>query len=109
MVMVGHTKRLAQPLRWDRRDRLAVVGVVVVALLALVAVGVASLTSGGTAPARGCVSTTASSYTGGVTVQACGAGARRLCASGSRVGDVGALRAQCRRAGYAFKAPAGAR
>jgi hypothetical protein len=110
MVMVGHSKRLAQPLRWGRRERIAVVAVAVLAVLGLVAVGVAALASGGArAPAAGCVSTTASSYTGGVTVRVCGAGARELCASRTRVGDVGALRAQCLRGGYAFRAPAGTR
>jgi hypothetical protein len=109
MVMVGQHRRLAQPLRWGRRERLAVGGV-----LALLSAGVIALVVfaavGGRSATTGCIDASFASTTGGAHLHACGARARAVCshtlggASRDRVAE--AVAAACRRAGYPLAAAA---
>jgi hypothetical protein len=102
MIMENRSRRLAEPLRWGRREK-AVVGVllacVVLALAGLVAY---ALTSGSPAR-RDCIEVTFASTVGGATLHACGAKARAVCASGSFAAIEPELRSACRRAGFAFR------
>jgi hypothetical protein len=102
MIMIDQSKRLSEPLRWGRRERIAVAAVLVCVALIVVGLGSYALTSG--APARrDCIEVTFASTLGGATEHACGAQARRVCASPDAFRHVAAeLRAACRRAGYPF-------
>src|SRR5579859_411643 len=98
MIMIGQSRRLSQPLRWGRRERLAVTAVLVTTVLALAALGVYALTSG--APARrDCITVTFAGTLGGVDLHGCGERARRICSSGDFPGISEGLRAACLRAG----------
>jgi hypothetical protein len=104
MIMIGQSRRLSQPLRWGRRERIAVVTVLVASLCALVGLGVYALTSG--ARARGdCVTVTFASTLGGAELHGCGERARHICASGDFAGISEELRVACARAGFPFRAP----
>jgi hypothetical protein len=102
MIMQDQSKRLSEPLRWGRREKIAVA--VLLACVALVAIGLGAyaLTSG--APARkDCIGLTFASTLGAATVHECGAQARATCASpGAFRGVAAELRAACRRAGFPF-------
>jgi hypothetical protein len=102
MIMFEQSRRLSQPLRWDRREKTAVAVLVSCALLALIGLGAFALTSG--APARrDCIEVTFASTLGGATEHACGGQARTVCASpGAFKGAAEELRAACRRAGFPF-------
>jgi hypothetical protein len=104
MVMFEQSRRLSEPLRWGRREKTVVailLGCLVLAVAGLAAYG---LSSGGRA--RGdCVNVTFASTLGGADVHACGARARRICASGGLGGIRQQLRAACGRAGFAYRAP----
>ena len=81
----GHARtgraRLSEPLRWGRREKTAVAGLLGCLVLALVGLGVYALTSG--SPRVGTASTvTFASTLGGADLHGCGAQARRICASG---------------------------
>jgi hypothetical protein len=103
MVMVGHSRRLAQPLRLRRRETLilsALAGCATLAVLALIVLGI---TQGAARTPAGCVQATTASYVGGGTVRACGTDARTLCRStaGSAPGSAQAVvAAACRRSGF---------
>ncbi len=101
MIMMDQSKRLSQPLRWGRREKTAIAAVlacVVIAALGLVAYG---LTSG--APARAdCIDVTFASTLGGAKLHACGGRAKTICSAGGYRGIEDALRASCRRAGFAY-------
>lgn len=102
MIMQDQSKRLSEPLRWGRRERTIIA--VVLACVALVAVGLGAyaLTSG--APARrDCVDFTFASTLGGAQVHECGAKGRAVCASPSAFKGVTAeLHEACRKAGFPF-------
>lgn len=102
MVMFEQSRRLSEPLRWGRREKTAVAAVLSCLALALAGLGAYALTSG--APARAdCVDVTFASTLGGAKVHACGAGARRMCAShGELRGITQQLREACKRAGFPF-------
>jgi hypothetical protein len=105
MIMIGQSRRLQQPLRWGRRERLVVATVLAVAVAALIGLGVYALTSG--APARrDCVSVTFASSVGGAELHGCGERARKICASGAFPGIAEELRVACARAGFPFRTPA---
>jgi hypothetical protein len=105
MIMIGHSRRLQQPLRWGRRERIVVAAVLAVTLAAVIGLGAYALTGG--APARrDCVSVTFPSTLGGAQLEGCGERARRICASGDFRGIAQELRAACARAGFPFRAPA---
>jgi hypothetical protein len=102
MIMMDQSKRLSEPLRWGRRERSAVAAVLACAVLAALALGIYGLSSG--APARAdCISVTFASTLGGARLHACGARARTICSAGGYRGIEDALRASCRRAGFAFR------
>jgi hypothetical protein len=102
MIMENRSRRLAEPLRWGRREKAAVGALVACVVLVVAALGVYALTSG--APARrDCVEVTFASTVGGATLHACGARARQVCASGGFRGIEQELRNACGRAGLAFR------
>jgi len=97
MVMVGHSRRLAQPLT---RGQQRVIAVVVVALLA---VATLAITRSSSAPVsrNGCVSIVMAGSMGGGLLQQCGAAARTLCQTEFARIDMLArlIQPQCRLAG----------
>ena len=102
MVMVGQQRRLAQPLRWGRRERWAV-GVAGALALAGVAALILALALGGSSN-KGCVQASFASTTGGTIVRYCGARARAVCRQVTPAAADSATQALldgCRRAGYA--------
>jgi hypothetical protein len=104
MIMFEQSRRLAEPLRWGRREKTAVAVAVGCLVLALAGLGVYALTSG--APARrDCVRVTFASTLGGAELHACGGRARRICASGQFPGIRRDLRAACARAGFPYRGP----
>ena len=102
MIMIDQSKRLSEPLRWGRRERTAVVALLVCVVIAVIGLGAYAVTSG--APARrDCIEVTFASTLGGATEHACGAQARRVCATPGAFKSVAAeLRAACRRAGFPY-------
>jgi len=102
--MFEQSRRLSEPLRWGRREKAAVAAVLGCLVLALAGLGAYALTSGSHGRSD-CVNVTFASTLGGAQLHACGARAARVCASGSFKGIVPELRAACRRAGFAFRAP----
>lgn len=107
MIMMDQSERLAQPLRWGRREKTAVAALLACLVLALLALGVYGLTTG--APARAdCIDVTFASTLGGAKLHGCGARARTICASGGFKGIEDSLHAACRRAGFAYAAGRGA-
>jgi hypothetical protein len=101
MIMFDRSRRLAEPLRWGRREKVAVGAVLACLVLALAGLGVYALTSGSRARSD-CVDVTFASTVGGATLHACGSQARRVCASGGR-GIEAELRSACRRAGFPYR------
>jgi hypothetical protein len=102
MIMIDRSRRLAEPLRWGRREKAAVAVVAACLVLAVVGLAVFALTDSRTREGAGCIDVTFASTLGGTNLHACGQKARELCASpASNPGAVaeGALRAACRRAG----------
>jgi hypothetical protein len=104
MIMFEQSRRLSEPLHWGRREKAAVAALLAAVLLALVGLGAYALTSG--SPARAdCIHVTFASTLGGADLNACGAHARRVCASGSFRHIQPELREACRRAGFPYVAP----
>ncbi|MCW3029130.1 MAG: hypothetical protein JWN81_2341 [Solirubrobacterales bacterium] len=104
MIMFEQSRRLSQPLRWGRREKTAVAALLSCLVLALIALGAYALTSG--SPARtDCVTVTFASTLGGADLHACGARAKRVCASGDFRGIQQELSTACRRAGFAYRTP----
>jgi len=104
MIMIGQSRRLSEPLRWGRRERIAVATALAAATAALAGLGIYALTSG--APARrDCIGVTFASSVGAAELRGCGERARRMCASGDFPGIAEDLRAACRRAGFPFRPP----
>jgi hypothetical protein len=103
MIMQDQSRRLSEPLSWGRRERTAVAVVLACALLALIGLGVYALTSGAKAR-RDCVQVTFASTLGAAELHACGAQARRVCATPSAYHSVEReLRVACERAGFPFR------
>jgi hypothetical protein len=104
MIMEARAKRLSTPLQWGRREKAAVGALLATLLLALVALGAYALTSG--SPARAdCVDVVFPSTLGAAKLHACGARARRACASGGAYKSIAQeLSADCRRAGFPYVA-----
>ncbi len=101
MIMQDQSKRLAQPLRWGRREKTAVGGLLAVLAATAIALVVFAATSGSPGR-RDCVKVTFASTLGGAVLQGCGEQARRICAAGSFHSIEPELRAECQRAGFAF-------
>ena len=89
MIMIGQSRRLSEPLRWGRRERIAVATALAAATAALAGLGIYALTSS----------------VGAAELRGCGERARRMCASGDFPGIAEDLRAACRRAGFPFRPP----
>jgi hypothetical protein len=102
MIMYDQSRRLSEPLRWGRRERIVVAVLLACVALAAAGLGAYALSSG--APARrDCIEVTFASTLGGATEHACGAQARTVCASPRAFKSVAdELRAACRRAGFPF-------
>jgi len=103
MIMQEQSRRLSEPLRWGRREKTVVAVLLSCLALVLAGLGAYALTSGSPAR-RDCVSVTFASTLGGAELHACGARARRVCASGDFHSIEHELRAACRRAGFPFAA-----
>jgi hypothetical protein len=102
MIMIDHSKRLSEPLRWGRRERAVVGALLACVVLAAAGLGAFALTSGAP-PRRDCIDVTFASTLGGATEHACGARARKVCASPGGFHRAAAeLREACRRAGFPF-------
>jgi hypothetical protein len=101
MIMIDRSRRLAEPLRWGRREKAVIAALLACVVLAAAGLGTYALTSGSPAR-RDCVEVTFASTLGGATLHVCGARARQVCASGAFPGIEPQLRAGCRRAGFAF-------
>lgn len=105
MIMENRARRLSEPLRWGRREKTAVAALLACLSLALAGLVAYALSSGAGAR-KDCVDVTFASTVGGATLHACGAQARRVCASGSFPALSAELAAACRHAGFAFRSPA---
>ncbi len=105
MIMFEQSRRLGEPLRWGRREKTAVAVLFSCLVLALAGLGVYALTSGSSSRAD-CIAVTFASTLGAAELHACGAQARHDCASGGFRSIREELRAACRRAGFAYRAPA---
>lgn len=102
MIMIDRSRRLAEPLRWGRREKAVVGTLLACVVLALAGLGVYAATSGSRA-GKHCVDVTFASTVGGATLHACGARASSLCAAGQAGGIEAQLRAACARAGLAYR------
>ncbi len=102
MIMMDQSRRLSEPLRWGRRERIIVAVLLTCVALAVVGLGAFALTSG--APARkDCIEVTFASTLGGAIEHACGEQARTVCATPGAAKSIGEeLRAACVRAGFPF-------
>jgi hypothetical protein len=102
MIMMDQSRRLSEPLRWGRRERMAVGAMLVCVVLIAAGLGAYALTSGAP-PRKDCIEVTFASTLGGATEHACGKAARRVCASPQAFKKVAdELRDSCRRAGFPF-------
>jgi hypothetical protein len=102
MIMQDQSKRLSEPLQWGRRERTIIAVLLACVAIVVVGLGAYALTTGG--PGRkDCIEVSFASTLGGATEHACGAQARRVCASPETFKHVAAeLRASCLRAGFPF-------
>jgi hypothetical protein len=100
MIMQDQSRRLREPLRWGRRERTIVAALL--ACVALVAIGLgAYAATSGAPPRKDCIEVNFASTLGGATEHACGAQARRVCATPGAFKHVAAeFHASCRRAGF---------
>jgi hypothetical protein len=102
MIMFEQSRRLHEPLRWGRREKLVVA--CLVACVAVAAVTLIVFAASGGAPARAdCVDVTFPSTVGAANIHACGARAREVCASGAYRGVEDELRRACRGTGFPFR------
>jgi hypothetical protein len=104
MIMQDQSRRLSEPLRWGRREKAIVAVMLACVALIVVGLGAYAVTTG--APGRkDCIEVSFASTLGGATEHACGAQARRVCATPGAFKHVAAeLHASCRRAGFPFAA-----
>ncbi len=102
MIMMDQSKRLSEPLRWGKRERTVVGALLACTLVVVLALGAYALTSGAP-PRKDCIEVNFASTLGGATEHACGARARKVCASSDSFKHVAAeLAESCRRAGFPF-------
>jgi hypothetical protein len=103
MIMIDQSKRLSQPLRWDRREKSIVAVLLVCVVLAAAGIGAYTLANGGAPKRKDCIEVTFASTLGAATEHACGAQARTVCATpGAFKQEAAELRAECLRAGFPF-------
>ena len=106
MVMVGHSKRLAEPLtRRQRRGLVAALAVLALAVVVATVIAVTDSRGNYGASANGCINLTVPSTLGGALIHSCGAQARALCAHSETANDSfsRSLRPECVLAGLAPK------
>jgi hypothetical protein len=104
MIMIDHSKRLSQPLRWTRAGRWSVIAAAA-AILAAAAVVAVIASTGGSGLRAGCIEVTFPSTLGAAVTRQCGSTARASCAAPAQnpgLAAHGALRAACRRAGLPY-------
>jgi hypothetical protein len=102
MIMENRSRRLSEPLRWSRREKVVVAVLACCVLLVSIGLGAYSLTSG-SVERKDCIEVNFASTLGGATEHACGAQAREVCASpGAFKHSAQALKESCRRAGFPF-------
>jgi hypothetical protein len=102
MPLEGHWRRINTPLRrLTARERNVAIAALALILVAVVAIVVATLGNSRPGPAPGCIYAIVAGFTGAEPVDACGARARRICATRTQPGDPGAaaIRESCRKAG----------
>jgi len=100
MIMFDRSRRLSEPLRWGRREKLAVSAVLACIVLGFAGLGIATL-GGGSHSRRDCIDVTFASTLGASRLHACGAQARRICASPGQYRQIAEdLRVACERAGF---------
>jgi hypothetical protein len=105
MVMQEQSRRLAEPLRWGKREKSAIGVFLVCVVLALIALGVHTIkTKNGSEPAD-CVRVTFASTLGGADLHGCGAKARQICASGAFPHLASQLPEACEHAGFPYRPP----
>jgi hypothetical protein len=105
MPMEGQWRRIETPLRQlTRRERFVAIGVAAIAVLAAVALLIATAGDGKEPLGPGCFRATVPGLVGGYELSPCGKQARRMCASHARRDDPAslAIREACREAGIAF-------
>ncbi|MGH2832253.1 MAG: hypothetical protein ACRDK2_05720 [Solirubrobacteraceae bacterium] len=101
MIMVDQAKRLKEPLRFGRRERIVLTALGVCVVLALAGLLVYGLS--GSSVRKDCIGVTFASTLGGAQLKGCGAQARKICATGHEYRSIQPeLRAACRRAGFPF-------
>jgi hypothetical protein len=102
MIMIGQGKRLAEPVAATGRERRATKALVGLLLAACIAAVIVYLNRGSTG--SHCVTVAVASYTGGVSIERCGAKAAAWCrdAYATTADDslARAVRSACRRSGY---------
>src|SRR5947208_17013432 len=100
MIMIDRSRRLSEPLRWGRREKIAVWAVAACLVLGPAGLGIATL-AGGSHARRDCVDVTFASTLGASKLHACGGQARRICASPDQYRQIAEdLRAACARARF---------
>ena len=100
MIMIDRSRRLSEPLRWGRREKLAVWAVAACILLGAGGLAIATLV-GGSHSRRDCIDVTFASTLGASRLHACGDQARRICASPGQYRQIAQdLRVACGRAGF---------
>jgi hypothetical protein len=103
MVMVGQSKRLAQPMRLRRREVWLLAALAALLAAGAIALGTYALVGGdqSSSSRAGCVNVTVASTTGGATLHACGQQARSWCAREATSPDALAaiVLTECRKAG----------
>jgi hypothetical protein len=99
MIMIDRSRRLSEPLRWGRREKIAVWAVAGCLVLPPAGLGIAALASG-SHTRRDCIDVTFASTLGGSRLHECGARAKQVCASPGQYRQIAEhLRAACTRAG----------
>jgi type II secretory pathway component PulM len=102
MPLEGHWRRVNTPLRrLAPRERTVAIAVVAATIVAICVVVLATLGNSRPEPRPGCIYAIVAGFTGAEPVDACGARARRICATRTQPGDPGAtqIRESCRQAG----------
>ena len=101
MPLEGHWQRVHTPLRrLTRRERNVAIAAVVATLAAVVVLVLATIGDSRPDPAPGCIYAIVPGVMGAAPVDACGAQAKKICASHATLTDPGsrAIQASCRRA-----------
>lgn len=102
MIMMDQSRRLREPLSWGRRER--TIAAVLLSCVALAALGLVVYGLKGTASTpRDCIAITFASTLGGAEAKACGAQARKVCATPEDYAHSGEQLAEaCRKADFRY-------